>query len=87
MADPFETLAPPPPLYDPDLIAAIRAARADLYQAAAERRKQYLLTGRFAPPKERDLSPVQAARAELDAARQLARETANTQRTESNADL
>jgi hypothetical protein len=61
--------------YDPDLIAAIRAARADLYAAQAERRRTYLLTGVWAG-KTKAPTDVQTARANLDAARALAQATA-----------
>ena len=62
--------------YDLDLLAAIRQARSDLYEAQAARRRQYLLTNRWEPPRARETSPAQAARANLDAARSMARDTA-----------
>lgn len=61
--------------YDPDLIAAIRAARADLYAAQADRRRTYLLTGVWGS-KTRAATDVQQARANLDVARALAQATA-----------
>ena len=84
--------------YDPDLIAAIRAAREDLYACEAARRRVYLLTGLWlpqidpatgtwppgtvrAPPlpvlagddPAHPATHVDMARADLDAARELAR--------------
>lgn len=61
-----------PPLYTPAHLSAIKRARAELYQAQAERRAGYLSTGKWAPPKARETSPVQAARQNLDAARKAA---------------
>ena len=63
--------------YDPDLLAAIRQARSDLYLAQAERRRIYLLTGTM-HPKTKAATDVSRARSDLDAARQMARDTVST---------
>jgi hypothetical protein len=84
MAEPDPPYVPP---YDPDLVAAIRQARADLYEAQAARRRRYLTTGQWTPqvdprrertgddPDPRDVPPaasVDMRRADLDTARELA---------------
>jgi hypothetical protein len=73
MAKPIEEFLSP---YDPDLIAAIRTARAELYEAQAARRRVMLGINRWVPPKERDVSDVKRARQDLDAARALAAQVA-----------
>lgn len=62
-----------PPGYDPAAIAALRAARANLYQAQADRRRVMLLTRAWTPPTERKASKVQEARADLNSARAAAK--------------
>jgi hypothetical protein len=57
--------------YDPASLVAIRQARADLYQAQADRRRIYLLTGVWGP-RNRATTSVQQARADLDNARAAA---------------
>ena len=64
------------PQYDPDLIAAIRQARAELFAAQAARRRAYLQTGLWPAEKERGASSVAVARENLDGARAMARDTA-----------
>jgi hypothetical protein len=70
---------PPPGGYDPATLVAIRKARADLYEAQAERRRVMLLTNQWTPQRERDVSPVKMARQDLDKARQAARDSAAAQ--------
>lgn len=68
--------------YDPELLLAVRQARADLYEAQAARRTRYLLTGKWTPqldplrgrPKDppAPAATVDLCRADLNAARELA---------------
>jgi hypothetical protein len=75
------------PAYPPATLVAIRTAREQLYAAQAKRRRVILLTNKWMPPRERDVSPVKAARQDLDRARDAARRAAEMPKGDSDADV